>query len=35
MLILYTILLNKATQDLLRYTQQNLEMTGESTTSLI
>ena len=28
LLILCTILLNKATQDLLRYTAQNLEMTG-------
>ena len=28
LLILYAILLNKVTQDLWRYTKQNLEMTG-------
>jgi len=28
LLILYTILLNKVTQDLWRYTAQNVEMTG-------
>jgi len=28
LLILFAILLNKVTQDLLRYTAQNLEMTG-------
>jgi len=33
LLILYTILLNKATQDLLRYTAQSFEMTGESITA--
>jgi len=28
LLILYTLILNKVTQDLLQYTTQNLEMTG-------